>query len=615
MSNGSNSHLLSSLGLCGVLSAIVFVFAPATLYLGNVENFTTPLWVLLRYLAVPGVLLVLLLGLAGGVLVGSSYRRFSVVVATLSVLAWVQGNLLVWEYGPLNGLPIDWTEARWRGWADLVVWVAALGGAVVFHRRLDRPMVSAAVALFALQLLYTGYRVLDQREALARKPGPQHFEQALREMHRFSPQHNVLQIVLDGFQSDIFDGIVNRGPDSARYAEALEGFTFFQDHLGLFPTTYMTVPAILSGEVYRNHVPKRQFVASVIEGNTTLNAARAAGYEVDIAGDVQMNGMYTQGDHTNVYTIAGNHQVKAADYRLHDAARLMDLTLFRLSPHFLKQRVYNGQLWLVQASLSDSRIPNFPYFSHTAFLANVRQKMTADRSAPVYKLFHLMTTHAPFVANSDCDFAGRSLPVLRETVIAQSRCALWAVMELFNRMKELDIYEDALIIIMADHGAAVQPREIADMRIEGEDDPVIVNPYLLSVAAPLFAIKPPGASGAMRTSAAPTSIGDTAATIADVLDLDVKFPGRSVLEVNPGALRERSYYFYVWRLEHWNTEYMGPMREYAVRGPIFDSSSWRLAGELLSPAGGDGDDFEDPFYTTYWRIDEPRTASDDAGNR
>ena len=52
-----------------------------------------------------------------------------------SILLWAQGNLMVWEYGLLDGRSIDWTKDTWRGWLDFSIWVGGFITAMVTGSR------------------------------------------------------------------------------------------------------------------------------------------------------------------------------------------------------------------------------------------------------------------------------------------------------------------------------------------------------------------------------------------------------------------------------------------------------------------------------------------------
>ena len=172
----------------------------------------------------------------------------------------------------------------------------------------------------------------------------------------------------------------------------------------------MSIPAILSGRIYRNDLPIDQFLKTAIGGKTTLNAARDSGYETDLAASVTLFGMYTNGSYTNAYFIPQNFHAGVTEYELNESARLLDLTLFRLVPHFLKRYVYNDQHWLVRSLLSSGKYQGLEVFAHRAFLHQLKSNMSADRAAPVYKFLHVMLSHNPMVTNVDCSYAGRVLP-------------------------------------------------------------------------------------------------------------------------------------------------------------------------------------------------------------
>ena len=148
------------------------------------------------------------------------------------------------------------------------------------------------------------------------------------------------------------------------------------------------------------------------------------------------------------------------------------------------------------------------------------------------------------VVDSDCNYPGRSLPRNRKTTTARSKCSLNAVIDVFEKMKALGVYDDTLIILMADHGAGVIPNGLNEQssKDSGAGTVSSIPAEIVSMALPLMAIKLPGASGPMQTSTAPSSLIDTAATINAILGLGEVFAGRSILELRPGEQRLRGYY-------------------------------------------------------------------------
>lgn len=576
MSRGRELQTVKAMGLGAILAFNVFLFVPFTLYVGNLDEFIASFSTILTFYIRPAIFFIAALSLIGAFLTKSVFHRYLILLAAISLLFWIQGNMLVWDYGLMNGRGIDWARDSWRGWVDLGIWFGVILIAIVFHRRIGRPIVYLAVATFSLQLIVALVVGIQNRPVLAEKADKKFSTDALVEMQRFSSRKNVLHIVLDGFQSDIFEEIVSDREDGARFRSALKGFVFFRENLGVFSYTHMTIPALLSGKIYRNHMPTDRFIDKTIGGKTILNAAHNAGYEIDLAGAALLVGMYAKGSYTNAYNIPVNSHVTKPEYERDDSAKLLDLALFRLVPHFLKRHVYGDQLWLVQSLLSDSKYMQLQFFSHNAFLRQMKDNMSANRSTPVYKLFHLMLSHEPMVANENCEYAGRVLPTVRATVEIQAKCSLIEVIGLLEKMKELGIYDDAMIILQADHGAWVQPAGLV-----GDGKPIVMTIRHVAQALPLMAIKRPGADGSLQMSLAPSSIIDTPATVASVLGLNEEFDGVSVFDLRPDEARERRTYTYEYSRNEWTREYLTPIQEFIVSGSVFDTATWRYGDQFL----------------------------------
>ena len=154
MTPAAKKPVLRTLGLSLILVANVFFLTPFTLYVGNLDEFSAPIWPMLGLYGIPALALTGLLMVIGMALGEARYRRYTVLIATASLLLWLQGNALVWEYGLLDGQNIDWDQGAWRGWVDLGIWTVAILAAMVFYRTAERPVVYAAVAVFALHGFY-----------------------------------------------------------------------------------------------------------------------------------------------------------------------------------------------------------------------------------------------------------------------------------------------------------------------------------------------------------------------------------------------------------------------------------------------------------------------------
>lgn len=549
-----------------LMASLVCVVLPMSMYLGNLSEFQTAPGAILPLLMAPAMLLVGMVWLGLKLARRAPRTRLVALLAAITVLAWVQAYLLVWDYGLLDGSPVDWDSPTWRPWVDGSVWVVGVAAAALWPQRLQRPLVTAALVVVALQAALVAASAFQHRDALALKASKRLTANKLQEMARFSSDRNVLHIVLDSFQADIFKEIVS-GPDGAAIQAAMPGFTFFEEHLGTYPATYLALPVIVSGRPYLNDMPKPAYMDAAFGEGSILTAAQRAGFEVDVASDAWMLDLLMKAPFDNAYLTA---QLPIAQ----EAARVLDLALFRLAPHPLKPWVYQNQQWLTQRLVTRSVLERFAYFAHNAFFAYITRHFSADRAAPVYKFFHVMTTHAPFVVNPDCSPAGQVLPRTRETVIAQSRCSLAFVVGLLNRMKQAGVYGDSLIVLMADHGGHIAPERYRHEGFVTNGVQYDLRPDYVGLATPLLAVKPPGATGPFAVSPVRTSMTDVAATIAALAGLGGDMPGTSIWGPGYGLSGTRRFFGYEWSKMNPVHEYISGIEEYLVKGSAYDAKSW-----------------------------------------
>lgn len=565
--------------LGAIVASNVFLFAPATLYLGNPDEFTAPLSSIALFYGLPALALAVVTAAAGLLLSAHGYSRLVAFLAAISVLLWVQGNVLVWDYGPLDGSPIPWLANGWRGAVDTTLWVGLILVGLYGYTRFGKLIVNAALVTFAIQAFALGAALVTTERPVLADEVVVYDEAQYRAMYGFSREQNVLHVVMDGFQSDIFADIL-QDPENRGLVESLSGFTFFDKHVGTFPYTHMTVPLIVSGKTYLNEVPIDEFTDAAMQGESILNLAAASGFEIDIATQVALRKIYDRGSVTNAYDIPASRHATARDYIVSDAARLADYSLFRLTPHFVKAYIYQDELWFVQRWVRDADYMSIRYFSELQFLEEISAGLNADRDKPVYKLFHLMLSHRPTVGNEQCEYDGIR-KTWRTNVTVQARCGLSRVAGLLNAMKELGVYDNTLVILMADHGAWIPARgyEIEQGDVPGEGGGP--TPTMAGMALPVLAIKPPGSNGPIAVSSAPTTIADVPATVASIMGFESGFEGWNVFEPPAGTTRTRVFFDYAYGKNARHPGYLHVMAEYAIDGDPFDYESWRLRGRRL----------------------------------
>jgi hypothetical protein len=560
-----------------VLASNAFVAVPLMIYLGNVQEFSLSWPIVCLILLVPACGLFVLLAGLGLALPHAVRRLYAGALGICAILVWVQANLLVRDYGVINGLTPEWARHAAAGWVDGAVWLLlTLVGIVLIIRDRTQVVTTAAWILCLSQFLVLA---LDISGAGGAAPESAHSADGSHAMHEFSSERNVVHIVVDGFQSDVFQDLLEAEEIGARIRRELSGFVYYPETLGVFPYTQFAVPAFLAGRVYKNDTVKEDFIDSVLREHSIIGIARQNGYEVGIA----MEGRYLYRRYMQVPhdVIVDIDRLGKADPAILETAVMLDLALFRMVPHGLKPLVFNDQKWVLQSLFAREEAYQFKYFQDTRFLKELTTGLSVTRPAPVYKYIHVMNSHAPMVVNRDCGYAGRVLPNSRKTLTDQSRCTLETLLALFDAMKVAGIYDESLIIIHADHGGWVPNRRRG--RPIRFSDGTPAAPWIASLASPLLAIKLPGAGQALEVSAVQASLLDIPDTLSDILGFGVRFGSDSLLDLASGEVRQRRFYFYPWQDGEWHQPYTAPIQEFIVMGSHYEAT-W-VADRIFWPEG------------------------------
>ena len=562
----------------------VLLFGPWTVHATNRGEFLAPF----RSLAPPWVgLLALVAGLlavVGLLLPARAFRRYLAMLCAAGVLLWLQGNLLVADYGLLDGGGLDLAPHAWRAPLEAGLWLTVLALAVAFAGPVGRAATTLSAMLMALQaaVLFLPGAVPAARSTGAGLAPAETWRLAPPAIYELSSTPNLFLVVLDMFTSHTFADIVRAEPD--RFDRAWSGFTYYPDHLGALRRTDGSIPAMLTGAAFRNEVPFQRYRA---RHATIFEALGREGYRLRSLTAIPSVG-HPDPSRPGVedairYTIPSPYS-RYSDYLAAARAQLLDLSLFRHAPHGLKRRVYREQRWLLQARQAQradatprAELP----IGSLAFLAEFTERLHAGGEAPVFTFLHLVTPHPPLVTEADCTYSGRPRAPTQESYRAQARCALIALEALFERLRALGVHDRTAIVVTADHGWDVMSP--AGHPLRGTDTPAGRLDGIAADATPLLLVKPAGADGKLRTSFAPTALTDVPATLLDLADQpNTLRRGTSALAIDPEAPRARTFATHDGE-GTWRRPYYDLLHVFSVDGRVTDPASWRYRRAVFEP--------------------------------
>ena len=572
--------------------AVVFMFGPHTIFANNAGEFAVPF----QQLAMPWLmktvmtnwLLLFVLGCILAALSRGLAELYAAILFALGVVIWGQGNLWNADYGVLAGHELDLAAHSWRVPYELGAFLMALVLAGVFCRPVSRIAPFASLVFIAVQAA-----AVLATDAASAAQAPR-WQEPPAEIYQFSPTRNIIHIVLDEFQSEVFADILQQ--DRAPLDKQFSGFIYFSDHTAAFPTTSMSMPAMLTGQEYRNQMPAPEFVRQAFKKSSIFDKASRGGYEIDAMSIVPIEsfeewlGPEATPNWSGARFRIRKPFISQGDYRRVTARQLLELSLFRHVPHSAKAYsvvrpdTFYRPIWMERED-SPAEIRKHEASNSVAFLEQFASAMQVGRTRPVYKLIHVGVPHRPIVVDRECRFIGLT-DMSRDSYTQQSRCAVKLVAAVLDRARALGIYDSSLIVVSSDHGTDLDPSSFA-----GESDSLSLIPGPSTTRLPAIAgtakaimfIKPPHRDGPISISDAPTAHVDLQPTMLDILGMPGGSTEGSMLRGDGTQPRSRQYGMYDPR-QRFPKTYLDRLDVLSISGRVADPSSWHFQRSIWDPA-------------------------------
>jgi len=575
-----------------VAPAVVFLLGPQTIFANNAAEFAVAYgelaapW-LMRAAAINWLIL-FAIGCLLALLSEQAARMYAAVVFALGLLFWAQGNLWNADYGVLAGQDLDLTTHAWRAPYEIAAWIAGVLAAVVFFRRVSNIAPFASLVFLGVQaaaVVVSGAESATAQRVRWVEPPPA--------IYQFSSARNVIHIVLDEFQADVFNDIFLQ--DRPALDRQFSGFQYFSDHAGSFPTTSFSMPAMLAGQEYRNQKPAPDFVREAFKQSSIFENVSQAGYDIDATSIVPIDsfeqwlGPESTPNWKGARFRIRKPFVSREDYREVSSRQLLELSLFRHAPHAAKAfsverpHTFYQPIWMDRTE-SPAQVRRHEASNSVAFLEQFIGLVTVGRDRPVYKLLHVGVPHRPIVVDRECRFIGLT-DMSRQSYTEQSRCAIKLVGALLDRLRALGIYDGSLVIVSSDHGTDLQPSGFAGKSeslslIPGPS--TVRLPAIASTAKAVMLIKPPNRNGPITVSDAPTSHVDLPSTILDALGLPGATAEGLMFNRDPGTPRTRVFGMYNPHVR-FPKAYLDRLDVLTIDGHVLDAAAWNVRQLIWRP--------------------------------
>lgn len=104
--------------VAGWINLKIFLFCPLTIYITNAAEMRVAFLTLIALYFMPFLASMAILVGLGLALPRGPGQCYVAVLAAIGALLWLQSDVLLWGYGPLDGTFIDWPREAWKGYVD-----------------------------------------------------------------------------------------------------------------------------------------------------------------------------------------------------------------------------------------------------------------------------------------------------------------------------------------------------------------------------------------------------------------------------------------------------------------------------------------------------------------
>lgn len=450
------------------LTLTVGVFIPADIYINNAEQLWFGFSVILKYFFtyILKYSFVLLLIYA---FVPRTKIKYVYLALLLGILlgVFLQSYVIGLNYGTFDGHEIRWKDYTTAGVVNTLIWLACIVGSfiVIYKTGFDGRRIHQFIKPIAIGLIVIQCAVLFltwTKNPVTRNSGKGRDSISVlttKNMLNISSNQNIIIFLLDAFDTSIFEEMMMKEPG---IMDELKDFTFYPDTTSVYGLTAFSLPQMLTGEIYYNDIPYKDYFEIAWEKTPYYRKLRENGFDI---------GIYTEGSYVHPKANIVNLESGKVVFNEKSLKSFRNLVLFRISPHYLKKRfyVYNPNEWI--SMLKNEKISVY-IEDDRQFYLNLKKGLTYDKNKNCFRFYHLLGAHAPFVLDRNVE------PVKKDALRSQyeqSVGSMKIVLEYIDQMKRKGVFDNCTFVITADHGVhnAIGSRPLLCIKYAGDKNTTI----------------------------------------------------------------------------------------------------------------------------------------------
>ena len=445
-----------------VISFMFFIYEPIITYSANIDDF----WFNFN-LMLPNILLYFVCFFCGlmvfyiffyfifcHLLKRKNIYKIILIISFIGfAFTYIQGNYLIGNLPTLTGETIDWSTFTKDTIIAIVVLVVLIIAEIILIKKMKidktikiNSFISIAIFLMILASFVSTLLNPDLfKEKIVATATNDNINKA-------SSDKNFFIFIADSVDSADFANVVKESDENINL---FDGFTYYPDTLTAYFYTRDSIPFILTGIWNECEQEFTDYYNDAFEQSELFNELQSKDYDMNFYEYQLYCNRKNAEKFSNIEIYNSNiHSVKYAK-------QLTKYILYKYLPYPLKK--YSR---IETASFDACRIDkdeNYFNWSDRAVFDIINDNELEIVENKYFQCLHIEGGHVPF----DYDENVNKIDVEDGTYEKKLQATLKIISVFINRLKENNVYDNSVIIIMADHGEAEHGRQNPILYIKG----------------------------------------------------------------------------------------------------------------------------------------------------
>lgn len=425
---------------------LIFTFAiymPSSLFISNIDDFALDYIKIVPLIALVSVAVLVIVYIIGLIIpIKRLFYSYVLLVFSLALGFYIQGNFLNPAFNSLNGKEIAWSQYKINGIISIIAWILVFVVPQVVYAIKENIMslivkwgslfVTAMQLVSLVVLLLTTHKVVSNDFAVTKNG---EFE--------LSSKNNTIMFVVDTLDASWFEDMLLPNEE---YKESLKDFTYFDNAVAGGAPTVLGIPTLLTGKIdmdasrdtseyYKDAYESSSLFADMQKSNCNVKLFTEF-YYLDYCDKNSVDNLKME----QKYVISSRRGFMECLYKF---------VSFYAMPQFLKQNfwLYSGEF--NQYITLEDNTSNLYKLDDAQFYQDFKEKgITTQNDKDTFVMYHLNGAHSPYVMDENA----QAVPSDSIGVDSQIRGIFKIIKEYMDELKAKGIYDSSTIIITADHG-------------------------------------------------------------------------------------------------------------------------------------------------------------------